>query len=240
MRPIRHAVFQTSLIGALLDGVYEGDITVGEILGHGDFGLGTFNSLDGEMIIVDSLCYRLGAHGVASPASMEEFVPFAVVTDFIPDIAFDMPGPATRADLTERLDDAIPSANYLYAARIGGRFEMIKIRNVAKQVPPYRPLAEVTDGEPVQELTDVSGVMVGFQTPAYERGIGVPGGHLHFIDDARETGGHVLDFAAGQVTVEICIGTDLTIRLPTTREFERADLDPPDLDQQVTRSENHD
>lgn len=45
-------LFQYSTLEALLGGVYDGEVTVGELLTHGDFGLGTFNSLDGEMIIL--------------------------------------------------------------------------------------------------------------------------------------------------------------------------------------------
>lgn len=236
----RHTVFQSSLIAALVDGVYAGDMTVAELLEHGDLGLGTFDSLDGEMIVVDSICYRLGEGGEVTRASGDELVPFAVVTEFDPDISFESNNRTGRSDLVASLAAELPSSNYLYAARISGEFEYVTMRNVTRQDRPYRPLAEVTDGEPVHQVRDVAGVMVGFQTPAYERGIGVPGGHLHFVDDARTVGGHVLDFAATRVRVEVCVGTDLVIRLPTTTDFERADLDPADLDAQVASSENHD
>lgn len=36
-------------LSALLQGDYDGEITYGELKKYGDFGLGTFNSLDGEM-----------------------------------------------------------------------------------------------------------------------------------------------------------------------------------------------
>jgi acetolactate decarboxylase len=234
-----HQIFQAGLIAALIDGVYEGDMAVSELLDRGNFGLGTFNSLDGEMIVVDSACYRLGGGGAVSVPSGEELVPFAIVTHFRPDVSFEWRGKSSRTELIDRLSRSVPSKNYLCAARITGQFSQVAVRNVVKQEPPFRPLAAVTDGEPVSRLDDVAGVMVGFQTPAYERGIGVPGGHLHFIDDARAVGGHVIDFVSEQVTVEICIGTELVIRLPTTPEFEGADLDPPDLDVQVGRAENH-
>lgn len=234
-----HQIFQAGLIAALIDGVYEGDIAVSELLLHGDFGLGTFNSLDGEMIVVDSICYRLGVGGTVSIPSTEELVPFALVTQFHPDIRFAVRGRSSRSELIEELGRSVPSKNYLYAARITGDFAQVVTRNVVKQDPPFRPLAEITDGEPVSELQEVAGVMVGFQTPAYERGIGVPGGHLHFIDDARRSGGHVIDFVSKDVTVEVCVGTELVIRLPTTAAFEQADLDPPDLDEKVGRAENH-
>ncbi|MDV3301034.1 acetolactate decarboxylase [Mycobacterium avium] len=59
-------IFQTSTMGALLDGVYEGNVTVRELLRHGDFGLGTFNRLDGEMLVLDGVCYQLRADAVIS------------------------------------------------------------------------------------------------------------------------------------------------------------------------------
>jgi hypothetical protein len=41
-------VYQVSTISSLLAGGYDGETTVGELLGHGGFGLGTFNGVDGE------------------------------------------------------------------------------------------------------------------------------------------------------------------------------------------------
>ena len=63
-----HAVYQTSTMGALLDGVYDGDVTIAELLRHGDFGLGTFNHLDGEMLVLDGVCYQLRGDGSAAVA----------------------------------------------------------------------------------------------------------------------------------------------------------------------------
>ena len=69
-------------MGALLDGVYDGDVTIAEILRHGDFGLGTFNHLDGEMVILDGICYHLRADGSATVADDADRTPFAAVTRF--------------------------------------------------------------------------------------------------------------------------------------------------------------
>lgn len=43
----KDVLFQTSTINALLDGVYDGEMTYKELKQHGGFGLGTFNGLDG-------------------------------------------------------------------------------------------------------------------------------------------------------------------------------------------------
>jgi acetolactate decarboxylase len=108
---------------------------------------------------------------------------------------------------------------------------------VARQARPYRRLVEVTKGQEVRELGDVSGVMAGFRTPLYERGIGVPGGHVHFIDADHRRGGHVLDFVVEQATVDICVGSDLHLALPMTPEFAHAHLDPADYEDQIARTE---
>jgi acetolactate decarboxylase len=46
-------LFQPSVITALMQGVFDGSMTYEELSSHGDFGLGTFNGLDGEMVEVD-------------------------------------------------------------------------------------------------------------------------------------------------------------------------------------------
>src|ERR1700722_19599243 len=71
-------VYQTSTMGALLDGVYDGDVTIRELLQHGDFGLGTFNGLDGEMLVLDGVCYQLRGDGSAQVADADQRTPFAL------------------------------------------------------------------------------------------------------------------------------------------------------------------
>ena len=235
----RSVVFQTSLMSALLDGVYEGDMTVGELLRHGDFGLGTFNALDGEMIILDGTCYQLHSDGRAHPAATDRETPFAVVTHFRRSATVELPEPLTRDDVQRVVETLTPSQNYLYAVRLTGRFTFVATRTVARQHPPYRPLVEVTKGDVVRRLDDVSGVLAGFRTPLYERGIGVPGGHLHFIDDARQTGGHVLDYRTDRVTLDVSIGTELHLSLPLTGAFAAAHLTPDDLSRQIEETEDH-
>lgn len=73
-------LYQTSLMSALLSGVYEGSTTIADLLKHGDFGLGTFNELDGELIAFSSQVYQLRADGSARKAQPEQKTPFAVMT----------------------------------------------------------------------------------------------------------------------------------------------------------------
>ena len=237
--PERRTVYQVSLMTALLDGVYDGDTTIEDLLERGDFGLGTFNALDGEMIILDSVVHRLRSDGDATQVGPEELTPFAIVTRFVPSITVDLPAGAKRDEVARLVDRLTVSTNYLYAMGITGRFRSVRTRTVVRQEKPYRPLVEVTRGEPVLELSDVTGVVAGFRTPLYQQGIGVPGGHVHFIDDDRRRGGHVIDFEVAAGTLELCLGTDLHLALPLSDAFAHAHLTPDDLRSQVDQAERH-
>ena len=246
--PPRHEVFQTGLMNALLDGVYDGDCSIEHLLTRGDFGVGTFNALDGEMLILDGVCYRLSSDGTVAPAPKNERTPFAVTTRFESHMSISIDTPHSRADIARFLDEATPSDNYLYAFWLSGDFEFVRTRTVAKQSKPYRRLVEVTKGEPVQIFgaspdgaSGVSGDIVGFLTPVYQQGIGIAGDHAHFISADRHSGGHVLDYTLVRGALKICIGTDLHVELPRTREFENADLDddPEVREAEVSATENH-
>ena len=235
----RHEIFQTSLMSALLDGVYEDEMTVADLLSRGSFGIGTFNGLDGEMLIIDGTCYQLRADGGVSKADLGAYTPYAVVTNFVPHIESKLPQNIVRAEASKFIDKMTASQNYMYALRIDGDFEWIRMRTVVKQEKPYRPMVEATDEDAIIELHDVSGVVAGFRTPLYEQGIGVPGCHTHFVTDDRTGGGHVLDFKLRSGTAALCLGTDLRLQLPLTDAFKNANLAPDDLEWQIQKTEMH-
>ena len=233
----RHSIFQNSLMSALLDGIYDGEMTISELLGKGNFGIGTFNGLDGEMIILDGTCYQLRGDGSARVADLDQQTPYAVATNFVPRILVDAPRGLRRDELSAFIDEVEPSANYMYAVRITGRFSEVTTRTVVKQTKPYPPMTKAVGGDKELHFSDVEGVIGGFRTPVYERGISVPGCHVHFIDAARQSGGHVLDYTVDEAKIELCPGSDLELRLPLTQEFGRANLAPEDLDKQLHSTE---
>ena len=234
---VRHTIFQNSLMTALLDGIYEGELTIGDILGKGNFGLGTFDGLDGEMIILDGVCYQLTSDGKARVASLDQRTPFTVVTNFVPRIRVDAPKGMRRAELAEFIDALEPSHNFFYAVRITGTFDEVVTRTVSKQEKPYRPMTEAIGDDAEHHFTDVHGIIGGFRTPAYAKGIGVPGCHVHFIDDARTAGGHVLDYTINDAVIELCPATDMDLHLPITADFQAGSLSPSDLDSQLHTTE---
>ncbi len=230
-------VYQFSTISALLEGVYDGDVTVADILRHGDFGLGTFNHLDGEMVILDGVCYRLRADGTASRAAPTDRTPFAAVTRFHSDSEITIQTRTDRAEVIDAIDRQIESANLIYAIRVTGHFSELHTRTVMAQKPPYPPLTQATEEQAEAVFTDVSGVLVGFRTPEFQQGISVAGYHLHFLNSDRTGGGHVLDFTLEHGQVAVSCASQLHLSLPTSGEFLGAQLSGADLAERISKAE---
>ena len=187
-------LYQTSLMTALLQGVYEGDVTFADLPLHGDFGLGTFNRLDGEMIGLDGVFYQLKSDGSAGVVAPDQKTPFAVVTFFQAEKTTPVDAGLNKKLLSTELGKLF-SDNLFVAVRVDGRFREVKTRTVAQQTAPYPPLIEATRLQRINTFEDVEGTLVGFRTPAFAQGIGVAGIHLHFICEDKKAGGHVLDFS---------------------------------------------
>jgi len=217
-------LFQTSTLQALMNGVYDGDFSLGELARRGDFGLGTFEALDGELVALDGKFYQVKADGKAYPVNPAQKTPFAQSTFFRPDQTLNLSQTLNLKQLEECLTGRLPSANFPYAIKITGNFSYIKARSVPRQSRPYPPLTEVANKQAVFEFRDLNGVIVGFYHPAYLAGINVAGYHFHFLTADRRSGGHLLDCRLKQVKVELSRLTEFQLRLPPTPEFSRTDL----------------
>jgi acetolactate decarboxylase len=207
------AAFQTSTIDALLHGRYEGDVTVGTLLRHGDLGIGTVDHLDGELIVVDGEAWAARVDGSLRRIPDDEGTPFAVVTPFGTQVERTVQTPIEHEDLIELIDRYAGAPDGARALRIDGELD-VHARSVPRQEPPYRPLAEVVASQQVFELTKVEGTLVGFRFPALAGGLEVPGYHLHAITADRTRGGHVLKARLISGTVRIGQLTDLHMELP--------------------------
>ncbi|WP_061296312.1 acetolactate decarboxylase [Herbidospora cretacea] len=230
-------IYQTSTMGALLEGVYEGEVTIGELLKHGDFGLGTFNRLDGEMLILDGVCHHLRADGSAHVAADDEKTPFAVVTRFRPDTAIPVTSGSDHAAVIRLIDTSVGSFNVIYAIRVTGTFRQVRTRTVMEQSPPYPPLTEATKGQQENTFSDITGTLAGYRTPDFEQGISVAGYHLHFIDESGRRGGHALDFELERGTVELSVRSEIHLSLPRTRQFLDSNLSSGDIAAQIRQAE---
>jgi acetolactate decarboxylase len=198
--PDHGRITQVSVIDALMIGRYDGVMPIAELLRHGDFGVGTLDHLDGELIIMDGKAYQVRGDGVVLEVASDRSTPFAVVTRFVQDGEFPCPQVTSLADLDARLDDALPQKNNFVAIRVDGRFASITLRSVHRQEPPYKPLAEVAESQSVWTVEDVAGTLVGVRCPSWVGGLNVPGYHWHFLsEDARWAG---TSSTAGSVTGE--------------------------------------
>ncbi|MFM1943142.1 MAG: acetolactate decarboxylase [Verrucomicrobiota bacterium] len=218
-------IFQHSTLGALSLGVYEGDLSFGELFQHGNHGLGTFQGVDGELVITNGKAYRVRVDGQAYEVDAAEQTPFAVITYFETDRTIELTAVSSFADFQQQVDAVLPSMNQLYAIRISGVFSQLTTRSVPLQTQPYPPLAEVVAGQTEFNFTEITGTMVGFRLPPYLSKLNAAGHHLHFIDSSGTTGGHVLDFAAVDLRVEVDLCTRLTTDIPETELFLNAPLD---------------
>src|SRR5215210_871895 len=209
-----HILFQTSTIDALLEGRYDGDVSFAELEERGDFGLGTLEALDGEMVALDGGFYQIKADGRAYAIQSGTRTPFAVVTFFEPNLSRTLAGPLDLATFSASLDGLVGGEASCYAVRVDGRFEYVKTRSVPRQRKPYPPLAEVVEHQPTFELHDVSGSLVGFRFPRYAQGLNVAGYHFHFITAERSAGGHVLEFQLARGELRVDSEADLRLELP--------------------------
>jgi len=209
-----HTAVQTSTITALLDGSYDGEVTIGELLEAGDLGLGTLDALDGELVILDGEAWQCAADGTVNRVGAEVTTPFAVVTRFSADETLEAPGPVPHKALLALLEEHAPPTTGCDAIRIEGRFSRVHARSVPRQEPPYPPLSEVAERQVEWTFEDVEGTVVGFRFPRSAAGVEVPGHHLHFLAADRSCGGHVLecDLESGNIQVEEVDG--LRLELP--------------------------
>ena len=218
-----HTIFQVSTAGALVQGVYKGCVTVAELLQHGDFGLGTFDGLDGEGILLDGVCWQACSDGRVQQADARALAPFWVLVSFQADRSSTLDDVRSWADLTARLDQLRDQSNLFVAIRVRGVFERLSYR-VACKAEAGEDLVHATDHQACFELENVAGTLVGFWTPTYARTINVPGYHLHFLSEDLRHAGHVLELQSPALTLELHCENHLQLVLPETAEFLQADL----------------
>lgn len=221
----RETVTQISTIDAILDGVYDGVMDFRTLKKYGDFGIGTFEGLDGEMVGFDGNFYQIKADGIAYTVDDFMQTPFASVTYFEVDKEQSLPEGIEFNQLEGFMRGVLPTGNIFYAIKIEGVFSYMKTRSVPAQKKPYPPLVEVTKNQPVFEFNDAEGVIVGFLCPAYVAGVNVPGYHLHFLNSSKNAGGHILEFKVKQAVISVDYTSEFLMILPGEEsDFYKLDL----------------
>jgi acetolactate decarboxylase len=218
-----HTLFQVSTSNALVQGVYQGCVTVETLKTHGDFGLGTFDGLDGEGLMLDGKVFQALTDGsvVEPPASAT--APFWVTTTFRPDRTEQLAAVDGWDDLCAQLDAFRTSPNLFAAIRIDGVFELLQYR-VACKASPGADLVTATSHQAEFSAREFRGTLLGFWSPDYSRALSIPGYHLHALSDDRRTGGHVLGVKGTDLRLQLMHVDGLVVALPETPQFLTADL----------------
>lgn len=232
-------VFQHSTLAALMAGLLGGTMRAGDLLEHGDSGIGTLHGVDGEVIIVDGEVYQADQTGkVNHITDMDAMIPFATVHNN---------NDATEKITLQNVDmdhidviDERKLANNFSAIVLRGDFDHVKVRVAPKASEPFPSLLELAENQPVFDRDNVSGTLVGYYSPELYHGVVAAGWHVHFLSDDREFGGHVLDFNAAELSGDLTVFADYELHLPIDNQaFREHELDMNGLDDAIHAAEGN-
>ncbi len=216
-------LFQVSTLNDLMLGDYNGTCSVKELLKHGDTGIGTYDGLDGEAIILNGKAYDGRANGVVSEMSDNDSLPFTTVAFFDESVKEEKVTFESIEDFKEKLAAELPSTNFFYMIKMHGKFN-VRVRSCFKQEKPYEPLFKVAKDQREFEYHDIEGYVVGVYCPNYVEGMNLPGWHIHFISEDLTKGGHILKLSGEKVSYKLNKLTGWDLVLPETKEFSTFNL----------------
>jgi len=221
-------IYQVALLQSLTQGYYDGIITVRELKKHGDIGIGTFEGVNGEMIVLDGTVYQALGDGTVQKAADNETVPFSNVTFFESDVKVDLSGIQDINILKEKLNEVVEEngKNLFYFVKITGEFPKMNVRSELKQEKPYKSLdkALATDQREFN-YENIKGTVVALYCPDYMDGLNTPGWHFHFISDDKTKGGHILELAFDKAKAEFDVTSGFNMCLSDNDQFQEMELE---------------
>lgn len=220
----KRVLWQSAPVIALENAVYDSPTTVQEVRRHGNQGVGTWEQLNGEGLVIDGIFYQVLSDGSVHEQPGDARMPWAAVTFFDPDVTWDLPTQLNYDELGQFLDPQLPTLNNYYALRIEGTFQAVTTRSLPEQHEPYPPLAVVERTQPEFSFSDIEGTMVGFRSPPFVTNVSPTGYHLHFLDSERTGGGHVLSFTVDAARISVERLDSLRQFFPDYPEYNRANL----------------
>ncbi|MEZ1984391.1 acetolactate decarboxylase, partial [Staphylococcus aureus] len=224
-------------LGTLMAGLLKGTASINELLQHGDLGIATLTGSNGEVIFLDGKAYHANEHKEFVELKGDELTPYATVTKFVADTSYETKDKSSEAVFAE-IKEKMLSENLFSAVKISGLFKKMHVRMMPAQEPPYTRLIDSARRQPEQTETYVKGSVVGFFTPELFHGIGSAGFHVHFANDDRNFGGHVLDFEVEDVKVEIQNIETFEQHFPIQdKDFTKANIDYKDIADEIREAE---
>ena len=220
-------LFQVALLQSLMQGEYDGVVTVGELKEYGDTGIGTFQGVNGEMIVLDGKVYRAIWDGSVEIAPDDETVPFSNVTFFDTDVTREHVNASSIEELKTFLTSIArgQGQNQFYMAKVTGQMPAITVRSELVQEKPYKPLNDALKTDQREfSYENIEGTVVALYCPDYMNGLNTPGWHLHFISADGTKGGHVLTLTAKDCKTELDIISEFAMVIPNRTSFNEKDL----------------
>jgi acetolactate decarboxylase len=199
------AIYQIGTLDDLLNGRYDGTHRIGELRSKGDFGLGTFNALDGEMMVIDGRVYQANAFGDLLQPKPATKTPFACVVHFRADRSLRIDHRMNSDQLKQRIDRLVGDDSRMIAVRIDGRFLKVVARAYPPQQRPYLGLGRLDGRESRFTFPSIESTFIGFRLPPSVGQRNVAGYHYHFVSYDRLHGGHVLSFGIDHGIVSVML-----------------------------------
>ncbi|MBQ9058361.1 MAG: acetolactate decarboxylase [Atopobiaceae bacterium] len=237
----RETISQVALLQSLLQGDYYGSISIGDLKKHGDIGIGTFDKLNGELIMVDGVLYRAKGDGTVEVPADSETIPFSNVTFFDADGTQSVEGVESFKALEEILNACVAELgpNRFYFARVDGTFSKVNVRSEYAQEEPYKPLVEVLETDQTFfDYENVEGTVVALYCPDYMKELNNAGWHLHFVSKDGTMGGHVLDLAVDKAELALDATDNFEMMLPDEDFFDGIDF-TKDRSEEVKKAETN-
>lgn len=220
-------MYQVALLQSLMQGEYEGVISVEELKKHGDTGIGTFHDVNGEMIVIDGVVYQALGDGTVKIASDQETVPFSNVAFLKGKVTANNLQANNFKDLEKQLNEIVDKQgkNQFAIATIQGKFPTITVRSELKQEKPYKPLYEVLKTDQTEfNYKNIEGTLVALYFPEYMSSLNMPGWHIHFVSEDKTKGGHVLDLNLANGSLKLDTKTNFDMAIVNRDSFNNKQL----------------
>ena len=223
----RESIAQIALLQSLAQGYFGGTVTAGELRALGDTGIGTFEGLNGEMIVLDGKVYQALGDGRVIVCPDETIIPYATVTFFDKDIAVKLENIKDKAALEKVLNDAVKKhgANSFYMIKMPAEFSSILYRSEYGSQKPYPTLVEALKDKQT-EFTEknIKGTLVGLYCPSYMGELNSVGWHFHFLSEDKKKGGHILELSLKKATAHLDQTDKFNMILHKDKQFHELNL----------------
>ena len=230
-------LYQHGTLALLVPGLLDGTITMGELLQHGDTGIGTGEGIDGEVVILNGTAYQIRHDGQVLEVPGDFTLPFANAhfADFASISTLDDRSPG---QFTDWLLQATGWANTFFAVLATGSFSHMRTRAVPKQHRPYPTLREAAANQHIFSEDVTRGTLLAYYAPQLFNGAAVGGFHIHYLADDHAIGGHVLDFHLDHAEISVQRFDTLEQHLPvSSKAYLVHDFSKDDIEGAISAAE---